>query len=168
MSQNKFVPLKQTTGREVKKGLIDNSQTIAVGEVIIPAVQGDTSVIITGGGTTLDLFGVVLGIEGKAGKVLEVDSYAAESDNVTDKMVQVSFVPLFIPMEFAATLDAAAETTDNSSAYGNFAVDATGLLLDESTYAAFGTKSNKQFFSNGLTPGTTTEVTGRFIATIIA
>lgn len=163
MAYNKFVPLKQVTGSEVKKGLIDNSETISNGEVLIPGVQGDTAVVKTGGGTTGALLGVVLGIHGKDGKVLELNSKAVAADNVTVAMIGVSYVPLFVPMEFGATLDAAAETTDNSGAYGNFAVDATGLLLTESSYVAFTTVIAKQFFSYGVTPGTTTEVTGHFI-----
>ena len=165
-----FTPAKQISGgQDIEYALIDNSQTLSVGEVIIPGIQGDTSVVLTGGSTTGDLLGVVLAIVGKDGKVLELDSKAVASDNVTVAQIKVAYIPLYIPMKFDADLDAAAETTDNSSGFGNFAVDATGLLLTESSYVAFGTKSSKQFFSIGLVnASSTTKVSGRFIATLIA
>ncbi len=164
---NRFRPLKYDM-TDVKVALIDNSQTLSIGECIIPSVQGDTSVVITGGGTTGDLLGVVLGFKDQNGIALEYDTYAAEADNVTDKKVKVLYLPVWHPTEWEAFLDADAETTDNSSAFGNFALDATGLLLSESSYVAFGTKSNKQFFSYGTVPGSVRKITGRFIANITA
>ena len=163
-----FKPKKTVSGQDIKKCLIDNSQTLSIGEAIIPGIQGDTSVVLTGGSTTGDLLGVVLGLEGKDGKVLELTSKAVASDNVTVAMISASYFPLYIPMEFYGVLDAAAETTDNSGTFGNFALDSTGLLLTESSVVAFSTKSSKQFFSFGLTGKNTTEVSGIFIATIVA
>jgi len=81
-------------------------------------------------------------------------------------MIQAAFIPLFIPMEYGATLDADAETTDDSGAYGSFAVNSTGLLLTESSYTAYTTVIAKQFFSFGVVPGTTRDVTGYFIKKI--
>lgn len=166
MAYNKFTPLRQVAGHDVKFGLIDNSETISNGEVIIPGVQGDTSVVKTGGGTTGALLGVALSLIGKDGKVLELNSKAVAADNVTVGMIGTSFYPIFIPMEWGATLDADSETTDNSSAYGNFAVDSTGLLLVESGVVAFTTVIAKQFFSLGINPGTTRDVSGYFIKPI--
>lgn len=166
MAYDKFTPLKDPSGNDLKYGLIDDSQTLSVGEVLVPAVHDDAAVVNTGGGTTGDLLGVTHSIVGKAGKVLEVDSYAAENDNATSDMVQVTYLPLYIDREYGATLDADNETTDNSSAYGNFAVDSTGLLLDESSYVAYTTLADKQFFSFGLVPGTDRDVTGVFFAKI--
>lgn len=162
-----FKASRPVSGEDVKKALIDNSQTLSVGEVIIPGVQGDTSVVLTGGGTVGALLGVVLGIEGKGGKVLEKNTVAAASDNVTVDMIKVSYLPLYIPMEFTGDLDAAAETTDNSGAFGNFSVDSTGLLVDESTVSAFSVIENMQLFSFGLTGKNTTEVSCRFISTML-
>ena len=162
-----FKPTRPVSGQDIKKGLIDNSQTLSQGEVIIPGVQVDTSVVLTGGGTVGPLLGVVLGIEGKGGKVLEKDSHTAASDNVTVDMVQVSYLPLYIPMEFTGDLDAAAETTDNSGAFGNFSVDSTGLLVDESTVSAFSVVENMQLFSFGLTGQSTTEVSLVFISKML-
>jgi len=167
MAYNKFTPLREYSGTDLKKGLIKNSAGLSVGEVIIPAISTDTSVVDTGGGTTGALLGVVMGIEGKDGKVLELNSKTVASDNETVAMIQASYYPLIIlPMEWGASLDAAAETTDNSGAYGNFAVDATGLLLGESSVVGFATVVAKQFFSYGVVPGTTTDVTGVFIKRI--
>ena len=166
MAYNKFTPLKQVTGSDFKFGLIKNSETIANGEVIIPAISTDLGVVATGGSTTGALLGVVHALVGKDGKVLELDSKAVASDNETVAMIQAEYLPLWIPMEFGATLDADSETTDNSGAYGNFAVDSTGLLLSESSVVAFSTVIAKQFFSFGVTPGTTRDVTGYFIKKI--
>ena len=162
-----FTPSKSISAEDVRYGLIDNSQTLSVGEAIIPGVQTDTSVVLTAGGTVGAVLGVVLSIVGDRGKVLEVNSYAAENDNVTDKQVKVAYVPVYIPLTFISDLDAAAETTDNSGAFGNFSIDSTGLLVDESTVAAFSVVENMQLFSFGLTGRSTTEVEVRFISTML-
>lgn len=164
-----FKASRGVSGREVRRGLIDNSETLSIGEVIIPGVQGDTAVVKTGGGTTGLLLGVVIGINGTGatgGKVMEMASYAAESDNVTDKRVMVDYVPFMIPMTWFSDLDAAAETTDNSGAFGNFQLDSTGLLVDESTVVAYSTVEDMQFFSFGLTGRNTTEVEVSCIAAV--
>lgn len=160
-----FKPLKYSSS-DAKSALIDNSQALTIGEVIIPGVQGDTPVVLTGGGTTSYLLGVVLGFKDKSGVSLEFNTYTAENDNVTDKQVNANYLPLAIQTEYISDLDAAAETTDNSGAFGNFAVDSDGLLVDESTYVAFGTRTNTQLFSYGLTGKNTTEVTCVFFATV--
>lgn len=160
-----FTSSKPVSGEDIKYALIDNSQTLSVGEAIIPGVQTDTSVVLTAGGTLGAVLGVVLAIVGDKGKVLELNSYVAEADNVTDKLVRVAYIPSYIPGTFISDLDAAAETTDNSGAFGNFSIDSTGLLVDESTVAAFSVVENMQLFSYGLTGRSTTEVEVRFIST---
>jgi len=162
-----FVPRKYLAS-DVKSALIDNSQTLSIGEVIIPGVQGDTSVVLTGGGTTSYLLGVVTGFKDQNGTALEYNTVVAENDNVTDKQVKAVYLPLYIgnPTEYISDLDAAAETTDNSGAFGNFAVDSTGLLVDESTVVAFSTRTSVQLFSFGLTGKDTTQVTCVFFATV--
>lgn len=162
-----FTPSKAVSSTDVRYALVDNSQTLSVGECIIPGVQGDTSVVLTAGGTTGPVLGVVLGIVGDRGKVLEVDSKAVASDNVTVAKIKVAYVPTFVPMTFYSDLDAAAETTDDSGAFSNFAIDSTGLLVDESTRAAFTVLEDKQVFSFGLTGRDTTEVEVRFINPIL-
>ena len=146
---------------------MDNSETLAVGEAIIPGVQGDTSVVKTAGGTTGPVLGVVLSIVGDRGKVLEVDSTTVESDNVTVGKVKVAYIPTYVPMTFFSDLDADAETTDNSGAFGNFSIDSTGLLVDESTIAAFSVLEDMQVFSFGLTGKDDTQVEVRFINPIL-
>lgn len=159
-----FKTRKAVAAEDVKYALINNSQTLSVGEVIIPAVQGDTACVSTGGGTTAGLLGVVLGIVGDRGRVLERDTVAAASDNVTVARLKVAYVPMYRDIEFDTELDANAETTDDSGAFGNFAVDSTGLFLAESSYTAFGTVANKQFFSYGLVDSNTLRrVTCRYI-----
>lgn len=160
-----FKPLRYNDS-DVRRILIGNSQTLSQGEVIIPAVTTNIKNAATGGSTTGRLLGVVLSVVGKDGKVLEVNSYAAASDNITVDQVQVAYLPLHLrDTEFVANLTAAPATT-NTSAFGNYAVDSTGLLLDETSYVVFGTTSNKQAFSYGLTGNSTTEVTCVFFATI--
>lgn len=162
-----FIPRKYD-GSDVKYGLIDNSQTLSIGETIVPGVQGDTAVVLTGGGTTSYLLGVVLGFKDQNGTSLEFNTIVAENDNVTDKQIKVAYIPLATtPGEYISDLDAAAETTDNSGAYGNFSVDSTGLLVDESTVAAFGTRTSLQLFSYGLTGKNTTQVNVVFFATMV-
>lgn len=162
-----FRTRKAVATEDVKYALINNSQTLSVGEVIIPAVQGDIACVSTGGGTTAGLLGVVLSVVGDKGRVLEVDTFAASASNVTGAKVKVAYVPMYRDIEFAVELDAAPETTDDSSAFGNFAVDATGLFLSESSYVAFGTVSAKQFFSYGLVEGTARTVTCRYMGGVI-
>lgn len=162
MAYNKFVPLRQISGNDFKIGLLDRSQTISNGEVIIPSVRSTTNVLITGGSTTGALLGVVHALLGKNGQVLELDSKATAADNETVAMIQAEYLPLFIDMEFGATLDADKETTGGSGTYGSFAVDSTGLLLSESSVVTFATVIAKQFFSFGINPGTTRDVSGYF------
>lgn len=162
-----FIPAKAVSGQDVRYGLMDNSENLTVGEAIIPGVQGDVSVVKTAGGTLGAVLGVVLAIVGDRGKVLEVNQRAAAADNVTVGKIQVAYVPAYIPMTYFVDLDAAAETTDNSGAFGNMSVDSTGLLADESTIAAFSVVENMQLFSFGLTGRSTTEVEVRFISTML-
>lgn len=148
-----FKASRDISGRDIKYGLMDNSEALEVGEAIIPGIQGDTSVVKTAGSTTGGILGVVIGIVGlgaTGGRVQEVSSYTAESDNITDKLVKIAYIPAYIPMEWEVDLDAAAETTDNSGGFGNFAVDSNGTKLSESSYVGFGTVASKQFFSFGL------------------
>lgn len=161
-----FLPQKYDT-TDLEYALIDNSQTISIGEAIIPGVQGDTSVILTAGGTLGPVLGVVLGFKDTAGSALEKSSVAAASDNVTVAEIKAAYLPAYKDVRYISDLDAAAETTDNSSAFGNFSIDSTGLLVDESTVQAFSVLENMQLFSFGLTGKDTTQVSVRFISTIL-
>ena len=145
-----FKTLKPVANSDVKYTLIDNSQTLSVGRVIIPGITSGVGVAQTGGGTTAGLLGVVLSIVGNKGKVLELDTFTSAVDNVTNALVRVAYIPLIRNLEFVVELDAAPETTAGSSSFSNFAVNATGLLLSESSRVVFGTVAAKQFFSYGL------------------
>jgi hypothetical protein len=157
-----FKVLKPITGSDVKKATILNSANLEVGEVIVPSTAGNSAFVTTGGGTTAGLLGIVLSIVGDCGKVLEVNQRAVAADNQTVGKIQVEYFPLFIPSEIEAVLDANAGTTTGSAGHGNFAVDATGLLLAENSYVAYTTNSAKQFFSFGLVDGTARTVTTRY------
>jgi hypothetical protein len=154
-----FKVLKPITGSDVKRAVILNSANLQVGEVIVPS----GAFVTTGGGTTAGLLGIVLSIVGNRGKALELDQKAVASDNQTVGLIQAEYFPLYIPSEIEATLDAAAGTTTGSGGHGNFPVEATGLLLDESEYVAYTTVSAKQFFSFGTVDGSSTKVTARYM-----
>jgi len=162
-----FVP-KRYSVSDARYGVIADSQTLSVGEAITCSTNAeDYPVVITAGGTTGPVLGVVTGIAGKDGQVLEVNSHAAAATNDTTELVKVAYLDAWLPMTWLSDLDAAAETTDNSRSFGNFAIDSTGLLVDESTVAAITTPEDKQVFSYGLTGLNTTQVEVRFISTIL-
>lgn len=162
-----FTPVRYQLS-DVRRALIDNSQNLDKGELLIPGVTSATPVVKTGGGTTGLLLGAVLGIEGAGGKVLELNSKAVASDNVTNAQIAASYVPLYMVQEHKTELDAAAGTTTGSGAFGNFAVDSTGLLASEASYVVFSTRSAVQMFSLGLTNNTAKpkEITVVFFATV--
>lgn len=162
-----FRPNRQVDDADVRYAIINNSATITRGCTLEP-VAGSQPIVTLG--TIQDIvLGVVLAIVGRNGKVLELDSYAAEADNLTDKMVKVAYLPGYVPMTFVSDLDAAAGTTSNSGGFANFQVDSTGLLVDESTVQVAMTTStgieNMQVMSYGLTGKNTTQVECRFINT---
>jgi hypothetical protein len=156
-----FRAVKENFWPDVRSKVITDSQTLSIGEMIIPAAGtvDETSSVSTAGGTTGLVLGVVVGFKDKAGHALEENTIVAEADNMTDKLIKAIYLPCFPGLEWESDLDAAAGTTDESSSFGNFAVDSTGLLVDESSYVAFGTRSAVQMFSMGLTGKNTTQVT---------
>ena len=165
-----FKPLRQQVWQDTRSAIIDNSQVLSIGEAIIPSIQGDVSVVLTAGGTDGLVLGVVLGFKDKSGNALEYNTYTAENDNVTDKIVKAIYVPAHLHIDYESDLDADAETTDNSGAFAKFTIDATGLLADESTvtapWASTDVLENMQLFSYGLTGKDTTQIECRFINTI--
>lgn len=162
-----FVPLRYSIS-DARYGLIGDSQTLSVGEAITCSTNAeDYPIVITAGGTTGPVLGVVMGIAGKDGQVLEVNTHAAAATNDTVERVRVSYLDSWLPTTWLSDLDADAETTDNSRSFGNFAVDSTGLLVDESTVAAITTAEDKQLFSYGLTGVNTTQVEVRWISTML-
>jgi hypothetical protein len=160
-----FTPARSHSDEDVRYVMIDNSQTLSVGEAIITGIQGDVSVCLTAGGTDGAVLGVVVGFK-QEGNVLEMNAVTAENDNVTDKMIKAAYIPSYLQITWYGDLDAAAETTDNSGCHGNFTVDSTGLLVDESSVSTSFTVENMQLFSFGLTGKDTTQVECRWISTI--
>jgi hypothetical protein len=162
-----FTPRKYQVS-DAKSAIMDNSENLDIGEVIIPGVTSSTNVVKTGGGTTGLLLGIVMGFKDANGISLEKNSYAASGSNVTGNQVRAEYHPLAVGGEYLTELSAAANTTAGSGEFGNFAVDSTGLLLAETSYVAFGTRTNVQFFSYGLTgdPLKAKQVHGVFFATV--
>lgn len=157
-----FLPNKGVDNADVRYAVINNSATVKKGGALIP-VAGSTPIAGAGAANVL-LLGVCLGIVGDKGKVLEKDSFTAAADNLTVAMVQVAYLPAFIPMTYTGTLDAAAGTTSNSGGIAVFNL-ASDILVDESTVTAYTTAENMAVFSYGLTGRNTTEVDVRFINT---
>lgn len=157
-----FTPSKGVDGADIHYATINNSATVKKGGALIP-VAGSSAIAGAGAANVL-ILGVCLGIVGNKGKVLELDTYAAEADNLTDKIVKVAYLPAYIPMIYTGTLDAAAGTTSNSGGIAAFTL-ASDVLVDESTVTAYTTAENMQVFSYGLTGKDTTEVAVRFINT---
>jgi len=162
-----FKPLKENVFSDARVALMENSQVLSIGEAIIPGVSTDTSVVLTAGGTDGAVLGVVVGFKDVAGHSIELDTVTAEADNITDKKIKAIYIPAHLPIDWQTDLDAAAETTDNSGAFGNMTIDSTGLLADEDTIAAFSTVEDMQLFSYGLTGKDTTQIDVRFISTIL-
>lgn len=162
-----FLPRKYQLS-DSKSAIIDNSLQLTVGQVIIPGVTSATSVAKNGGGTTSYLLGIVMGFKDIAGLALEKNSYTAASNNVTVAQVRAEYQPLALTNEIICDLTANAETTTGSGEFGNFAVDSTGLLVSEASYVVFGTRTNVQLFSYGLTgdPMHPRQISGVFFASV--
>jgi hypothetical protein len=111
-----------------------------------------------------------MGIVGKNGKVLEVNSWTASSNNETVAGIKVYWVPTNIRIKWIADLTAPAGTTTGSDKIGEFTVDtASSSKLLESSYVAYnGSGTPLQFVSYGSTaalgvpPYSTTKVVGYF------
>jgi hypothetical protein len=161
-----FLPLKTPSGQDLKYGLIIANGAMGRGQVIVPDGTTTPGTVKTGGGTTGALLGVCVALANLKGEPLEKVSITVGANNQTVEQIQAQYLPLWLDMEYSGILDADAATTTHSNKYGNFAVEATGKLLDESSYVAYTTVIAKQFFSFGVTPGTTRNVTGMFIKKI--
>lgn len=156
------------SARDVKYGLMDNSQAFTIGEVVIPGVRSNTSVLLTGGGTTAYLLGSCTGFRDNNGVSMEMSTFTASSTNPsTGAQVSAAYIPLHICPEWITDLSQAANTTTGSGEYGNMSVDSTGLLALETTWVVFSTRGGAtQLFSYGLTGKNTTQITCTFYATI--
>ena len=145
-----FEVIKATSETDLKEAVIANSQTLSVGEVILPQLTGDANVVVTGGGTVRQLLGIVVAIQGN-NKILGVNTHAAAADNETVDRVKVKYLPLSFEYELRARLTGDAGTTvDRTGGYAAFKVDSTGLLLDETASKTWTDTAGTQFISYGL------------------
>ncbi len=157
-----FKPLRLVSFEDMKTAVIANSQTIAIGDVVIPAATTHAAAVTgAANSTTTPLLGVVISIMGANGQVLEKSSVTVASNNETVGLISVQFIPSFIPMEYVADTTAATGTTTSSNLMGCFTIDTSvnGKLL-ESSYVVFSTV--KQFFSYGANPLNSSQVIGHF------
>lgn len=156
-----FKPLRLVAFEDLKSAIIANSQTIAIGDAVIPAATTSAGFVTGGLNTTAGILGVVISIVGLNGQVLEKSSVAVASNNQTVGMIGVQYIPTYIAMEYMADLTAAAATTTGSNLPGMFTVDsATNGKLLESSYTVFSTV--KQFFSYGVNPLNNKQVAGHW------
>lgn len=156
-----FKPRRLISFTEMKSALIANSQTIAIGDLVIPGATSHAGAVTGAANTTVAILGVVTSIVGANGQVLEKGSVTVASNNETVGMIGVQYVPTTVNTEWIADTTAATGTTTNSNLPGMFTVDtATNGLILESSYAAY--TSVKQFFSYGANSLNSSQVIGHF------
>lgn len=160
-----FIPLRRPMDTELKSATIVNSATVAIGDAVVPGATTQAGAITAAGATGL-ILGVVFEII-QNGKVCELSSVTAASDNETTNKYIARYVPTWVKMEYTADLDAAAGTTTGSNLVGFFDLTSGGSpsTLDESTYVVFSGTAG-QFFSYGVTSYSTTKVVGHFYKTL--
>lgn len=157
-----FVPLKPENITETKVAVIANSQTLSVGDVIIPDGT-NAAAVKTAANTTGIVLGVVKSIV-QPGGIVGKNSVTVASDNETKDQISVQYIPAYIDVEYEADLSQAAGTTSGSNKMGQFNLSTgDGGVLDETSYGVFSTQ--KQFFSYGVSPESTTKVRGKFSTT---
>lgn len=143
-----------------ESGLIGNSATLTIGDVV-DVVGGIVTLAAAGN----PMYGVVIGFESQKKQVLEnsvsgvdydgtytagglgVGTYAATSDNQTDKKVRAIIRP-FTPGDiWSAEADGTIGTTSTSDeAGGYFDIPAASDQLDEDTFSQ---TTVSQFFTHG-------------------
>ncbi len=143
-----FVPLKEVPVTDFKSAVIANSETVAVGDALIPAATGHTKFVLGAASTTGRILGVCMAILGLNGKVTELQSIAAGASNETNKTYSVLYIPSHLPVEYLADLSAAVDTTTDSGGLVSFNLNATNNTLDETSVALF-SATQKQFVSYG-------------------
>ncbi len=156
-----FVPLRRPTDIETRKATIGNSITVTIGDAVQPGATTHAGAVVAG--TSGLLLGVVVAIE-QNGKVSELSAVTTASDNETTNKYVAVYIPTWIPIEYTATLSAAAGTTTGSNLMGFFNLT-TAATLDETTYVVFSGTAG-QFFSYGVTSYSTTNVQGHFYKTL--
>lgn len=156
-----FKPKNLVSFEDLKTAIIANSQTIAIGDTVIPGATTHAGAVTGAANTTAGILGVVISIMGANGQVLEKSSVTVASNNETVGIISVQYIPTYISMEYTADLTAVSGTTTGSTLPGMFTVDTStnGKLL-ESSYTVYSTV--KQFFSYGFNPLNSSQVFGHF------
>lgn len=159
-----FVPSRKVDDSDVKAFVIANSQTIAVGDAVIPAATTHAGAVTGAANTTGIILGVVRAILNPLGKPLEVNSYAVASNNETVGGILAEITPCYIDLEYLADLSQVSGTTTSSNLMGQFNLSTSvNGQLDETSYGVFSTQ--KQFFSFGANPQNASQVYGKFSTT---
>lgn len=156
-----FIPLKKVEEQDLKTRVIANSATVAVGDALI-VDSTNKNAVIGAANTTGIIVGVCVSLKQLNGNsILEKNSITVGASNETTTQYAAVFVPAYIPIEYTATLSAAAGTTTGSDKMGQFNLSASvSGTLDETSVGVFSTQ--KQFFSYGVSTYSTTEVAGKF------
>ena len=161
-----FKLTKRVSPALIKSAVIGNSAVLKVGDAIIGGATGHATAVVGAYNTTGIVIGVVASITGLNGKVLELDSVTAASNNETTKTYWVTYFPTYEDYEFTVPLTAAGGTTTDSAGFGFFNLDSAsnsnGTLLESSFALWSGTAG--QFSSFGLDPldNTNKSVIGHF------
>lgn len=159
-----FVPLKRIQETDFRAYVIANSEAIiTVGDAVIPGATTSAGFVIGAKNTTGPIMGVVKAIVAN-GKPLEVNAVTVSSSNQTVAQTAVEIIWAHLDIEWLADLSAASGTTTNSGLIQQFNLSATlNGTLDESSTGVFSTQ--KQFASFGVSPISTSKVTGKFSST---
>lgn len=158
-----FRPTKKVEDRDLKRAIIANSQVITNGGAIVAGTGANSEFATPATSSSALVVGVVVGIEGLNGKVLELDSKTVASDNQTVAQITAVYIPTYIPMEYEALASAALGTTTGSDGIGFFTLTDANTLNEASWVAFSGTASH--FSSFGQTPYNTRMCFGRFYKT---
>jgi hypothetical protein len=156
-----FVPYKGVPddAAEFEVAVIANSQTLTVGDAIVPAATGHTKAVTGAASSTTTILGVVTAILSANYGFTGLQSVAAGASNETTPVYYVQYLPTAVPgVKYKATLSQAAGTTTNSNGIGSFNMYSVNGKLDETSIALF-SATEKQFVSLGLDPSDTANLT---------
>ena len=155
-----FKPLKEVVSSDLKKAVIINSASIAVGDAIVPgATAANSEFVDVATSTSALILGVVVGIEGKNGAVLEKSSVTVASDNQTVGLIKAVYIPAYIDIEYEADLDNTIAVTTGSDGVGFMNLKDKDELSEASYVVFSGTAGQFKVFGQG---SNSRKVVGRF------
>lgn len=156
-----FKPKGLVSFEDLKTAIIANSQTIAIGDAVIPAATTSAGFVTGAANTTAGVLGVVISIMGANGQVLEKSTVTVASNNQTVGFIAVQYIPTYVSMEFTVDLSAVSGTTTGSNLVGMFNLSASvNGQLNEASYTVYSTKG--QFLSYGVNPLNASQVIGHW------